>query len=78
MWFSDVSDAELLEAIADQYDQIATVAKNLSLIAKGIGFPTDVRARDELLDSNRKFIVLLQGHAADLELERERRRRPSQ
>jgi hypothetical protein len=76
MPLSDWSDAELLEAIADKYDQIATVAKNLNLLAKGVGLPTNVRAREELMDSNMKFMVLLQGHAADLELERERRRRP--
>jgi hypothetical protein len=77
MPLSDLSDAELLEAIADKYDQIATVAKNLYQLAKGGGLPTNVRAREELMDSNMKFMVFLQGHAADLGLERERRRRPS-
>jgi hypothetical protein len=76
MPLSDWTDAELLEAIADKYDQIATVAKNLNLLAKGVGLPTNVRAREELMDSNTKFMVLLQGHVVDLELERERRRQP--
>jgi len=76
MPFADRSDAELLEEIGDQYDQISTVAKNLSLIAKGIGLPTDLPAREKLMESNRNFMVLLQGRAAELERERERRRRP--